>query len=329
MAISSDPSRPAAAAPMHPDIVALIERMAASGFTPNYLLTPEAARAQAEATARVRDAIRTQVSRIENRTIPGPDGDDLPIRLYWPEEADPAARPGPAVVYFHGGGHVVGSLESHDLTSRNLCVDSGCLTVAVDYRLAPEHKFPAAPEDCYAATQWVAANAAELGIDPTRIAVAGESAGGNLAIATALMARMRGGPALAFQVLIYPVADYAFDTQSYRTYADGYGILSARGMEWFREHYLRDDADRSDPLASPLRADLTGLPPALVVTAECDVLRDESIALADKLAAAGVPVEHVDFPGMIHAFYSLAAIIEDGRAAQRLVGDRLRRVFGI
>jgi acetyl esterase len=318
---------------LHPQVVALIERMVASGAKPNYLLTPAEARAQTDAMSKLRDdPVRTPVGRVEDRVIVGPGG-NLTLRLYWPEAADGApvddAEPGPAVLFFHGGGHVVGSLDSHDLTARNLCCDTGCLTVSVDYRLAPEHKFPAAPEDCYAATRWVAEHADELGIDPARIAVSGDSAGGNLAIATALMARDRGGPHLAFQLLVYPVSDYVFDTPSYKTYAEGFGILTAKGMDWFRGHYLRNEADRSDGLAAPLRADLAGLPPALVVTAECDVLHDEGVALYVKLKGAGVPVEHVEYPGMIHGFYSLAAALDDGRAAQKLAGAHLRRAFGI
>lgn len=315
---------------LHPQVVTLIERMKASGARPNYLLSPDAARAQTDAMSKLRDdLVRTPVGKVEERTIDGPGG-DLRLRLYRPDTAGttPETRQ-PAIMFFHGGGHVVGSLDSHDLTARNLCHDSGCLTVSVDYRLAPEHRFPAAPEDCYAATQWVADNAAELGIEPARIAVTGDSAGGNLAIATALLARERGGPAIAYQLLVYPVADYAFDLPSFTTYAEGYGILTAQGMAWFREHYLGSEADRTDWRAAPLRADLTGLPPALVITAECDVLHDEGVALYEKLKAAGVPVEHVEYPGMIHGFYAMAAVLDDGRAAQRLAADRLRAAFGM
>lgn len=315
---------------LHPQVVTLIERMAASGAKPNYMLTPQDARAQTDAMSKQRDdPARTPVGRIEERIIGGPGG-DLKLRLYWPQnDASESDEPGPAVMFFHGGGHVVGSLDSHDLTARHLCVDTDCLTVSVDYRLAPEHKFPAAPEDCYAATLWVAEHADELGIDPARIAVSGDSAGGNLAIATALLARDNRGPAIAFQLLVYPVSDYAFDMPSFATYAEGYGILTAKGMDWFRGHYLNGDDDRTNPLAAPLRGDLAGLPPALVMTAECDVLHDEGIALYEKLKAAGVPVEHVEYPGMIHGFYSMAAVLDDGRAAQKFAGERLRRAFGM
>lgn len=315
---------------LHPQVVALIERMKESGAKPNYLLTPEEARFQTDAMSKLRDdPVRTPVGKVEERAINGPGG-TLRLRLYWPDAtgADPSVRR-PAVLFFHGGGHVVGSLDSHDLTARNLCHDTGCLTVSVDYRLAPEHKFPAAAEDCYAATKWVADNAAALSVDPTRLAVSGDSAGGNLAIVTAMMARDRGGPALAYQLLVYPVSDYAFDTPSFATYAEGYGILTARGMDWFRGHYLNNEADRTDWRAAPLRGDLAGLPPALVITAECDVLHDEGIALYEKLKTAGVPVEHVEYPGMIHGFYSMAAVLDDGRAAQKLAGARLRKAFGM
>jgi acetyl esterase len=312
--------------PLHPQIVALIARAADAGVRPAYELTPAEARAQLEEMSRNRDRDRTPVGSVEDRTIDGPGG-DLALRIYRPEGA--GEGPLPAVVFFHGGGHVLGSLDTHDLVARNLCADSGAVVVNVDYRLAPEHKFPAAPEDSYAATRWVAENAGELGIDPARIAVGGDSAGGNLAAVVALMGREAGGPDICFQLLVYPVVDYACDTPSYAEWADGAGILTARGMEWFRDHYLRGPADRTDWRAAPLRAaDLSNLPPALVITAECDVLHDEGVALAGALAAAGTAVEHREYPGMMHGFYSFAPLVDDGRAAQVFAGERLRAAFG-
>ena len=307
---------------LHPQIVALIERAAAAGVRPTHELTPEEARAQIDEMSRVRDAECTAVRMVADTVIDGPDG-NLTLRFYWPEVEQTELAP--AIMFFHGGGHVIGSLNSHDLVARNLCADTGYLVISVDYRLAPEHKFPAAPEDCFAANQWVAAHSCQLGVDPDRIAVAGDSAGANLAAVVAMMAREAGGPELAFQLLVYPVADFALDTPSYETYAEGAGILTAAGMKWFREHYLNSPEDRGDWRAAPLRAkDFTRLPPAHVITAECDVLHDEGVELAAALAGAGVPVTHRDYSGMMHGFYSFAPVVDDGRAAQRDAAEALR-----
>ena len=238
--------------PLHPQIVALIERAAAAGVRPTQDLTPEEARVQMDEMSRERDKDRTKVRMVADTVINGAGGDDMTMRVYWPDlvQTDLA----PAIMFFHGGGHVIGSLNSHDQVARNLCADTGYLVVSVDYRMGPEHKFPAAPEDCYAATKWVAENTRQLGVDPARIAVAGDSAGANLAAVVAMMARAAGGPDIAFQLLVYPVADYAFDTPSYETYAEGAGILTAAGMNWFRDHYLDGPEDREDWRAAPLRA---------------------------------------------------------------------------
>jgi acetyl esterase len=312
--------------PLHPQIVALIERTAAAGVRPTHELTPEEARTQMDEMSRERDKDRTTVRMVADTVINGAAGDDLTMRVYWPDlvQTDLA----PAIMFFHGGGHVIGSLNSHDQVARNLCADTGYLVVSVDYRMGPEHKFPAAPEDCYAATKWVAENTRQLGVDPARIAVAGDSAGANLAAVVAMMARDAGGPDIAFQLLVYPVTDYAFDTPSYETYAEGAGILTAAGMNWFREHYLNGPEDREDWRAAPLQAsDFSNLPPALVITAEFDVLHDEGVALAKALAAAGVPVEHRDYPGMMHGFYSFAPLVDDGRAAQVHAAAAMRKVL--
>ena len=311
---------------LHPQIVELMRRAEEAGVRPTHELPPVEARAQVERMYKFPNAERTELGSVEDRSIPGPGG-DIPIRIYrsWATEGAPAA----ALMYFHGGGHVVGSLDTHDMVARNLCAVGHCVVIAVDYRLAPEHKFPAAPEDCFAATQWVAGNAADLGIDPARIAVGGDSAGGNLAAVVALMARDAGGPALCYQLLVYPVADYAMDTPSYEQWAEGAGILTAAGMAWYRDCYLSNEADRSDWRAAPLRAaDHSGLPPALVITAECDVLHDESAAYARALTDAGVAVEHRNYPGMMHGFFSLAPVIDDGLEAQTFAGKKLREVFG-
>ncbi|MBS28720.1 MAG: hypothetical protein CL566_07325 [Alphaproteobacteria bacterium] len=307
---------------LHPQIIELIHRAEQAGVRPTHEMTPHEARQQMDEMSRIRDQDRTSVRMVADTVIDGPGG-NLTLRFYWPEVE--RTELAPAIMFFHGGGHVIGSLNSHDLVARNLCADTGYLVISVDYRLAPEAKFPAAPKDCFAATQWVAANTRQLGVDPARIGVAGDSAGANLAAVVAMMAREAGGPDIAFQLLIYPVADFAMDTPSYETYAEGAGILTAAGMAWFREHYLNGPEDRADWRAAPLQAaDFTNLPPALVITAECDVLHDEGVALAAALADAGGTVEHREYPGMMHGFYSFAPVVDDGRAAQLFAAEALR-----
>jgi acetyl esterase len=228
---------------------------------------------------------------------------DVPIRVYTP----PGEGPHPLMVYYHGGGWVVGDLDTHDEPCRQFAVTAGAVVVAVDYRLAPEAKCPAAAEDSYAATCWAVANAAELGADGSRLIVAGDSAGGNLAAVVSMMARDRDGPAIAHQLLIYPVTDNDFERPSYRENAEGY-YLTRDMMQWFWRHYLENDAQAADPVAAPLHGNLAGLPPATVITAGYDPLRDEGIAYAEALAAAGVPVEHRLFEGMIHGFVTLPGL---------------------
>jgi acetyl esterase len=230
-------------------------------------------------------------------------------------------------VYVHGGGWVIGNLEAYDATCRALANAAGCIVVAMEYRLAPEHKFPAAPEDCYAAACWVADNATAMHGDPRRIAIGGDSAGGNLTAVVAQMARDRGRPALVYQLLVYPVTNYSFDTVSYRENADGY-LLTRDAMEWFWNYYLRSAADGSNPLASPLRTNnLRGLPPAMVLTAEFDPLRDEGEAYAVRLREAGVPVTLKHYAGMIHGFFSLGAVLDQGKQAVADAAAALRTAF--
>jgi acetyl esterase len=194
--------------------------------------------------------------------------------------------------------------------------------------MGPEHKFPAAVDDSFAALQWLAANAASLGADPERLGIHGDSAGANLAAVVALMARDRGGPALKLQSLVYPVADYTMNTASYRTFAEGYGLLTAAAMCWFREHYLSSPADTEDWRASPLKAPShAGLPPAIIVTAECDVLHDDGVAYAEALRKAGVEVEYREYPGMVHAFFGMVPIVDDAMNAQRAVWAAFKRAF--
>jgi acetyl esterase len=249
------------------------------------------------------------VARVDTRVIPGPV--EIPVRVYRPSLAADL----PVLMYFHGGGFVICNLDSHDRECRSLANASGCVVVSVDYRLAPEHKFPAAVEDAYSTTCYVAEHAAEFGIDPNRIAVAGDSAGGNLAAVVALMARDRKGPSLKFQLLIYPLTDVLDDSPSMREYGENH-FLTRDLMDWFMEQYFATDADRQSPQASPLRAaDLRGLAPAMIITGECDPLRDQGEAYADRLRSAGVPVVLKRYEGMIHPFVSLAGIVEGGRLA--------------
>jgi acetyl esterase/lipase len=259
--------------------------------------------------------------RVEDIRIPGPAG-AIPARLY-AGRAGTAALPG--VIYFHGGGWVQGDLETHHGLCARLALHAGILVVAVDYRLAPEHKFPAAVEDCLAAYRWLRAQGIELGVDPARVAVAGDSAGGNLAAVVSQLAAGAGAPRPTCQVLIYPALDFSLDTDSHRDLADGHVIPRDR-IAWYTEQYLGGDSDKSDLRASPLRAPtLEGQPPALIVTAGFDPLRDEGRAYADRLRAAGVDVVYREYPGQIHAFVSLTRAIPQGMACTLEIAEYLRR----
>lgn len=251
------------------------------------------------------------VASAVNREMPG-FGGPIGLRVYTPVGDGPF----PLMVFFHGSGFVVCSLDTHDAMCRNLCAGTGCVVVSVDYRLAPEHKFPAAPDDCLAATRWAAENASSLNADAARIFVAGDSAGGNLAAVTALRIRDEGGPALLGQLLIYPVTDY-YDSNmpSMTENAEGFG-LGRDGMIWFWNHYLADPADGNHPHASPFRAaDLSRLPPALVVTAQYDPLRDEGEAYAARLRQAGVPTEMKRWDGVNHGFFFWPGVVDKSGAA--------------
>jgi acetyl esterase len=253
-----------------------------------------------------------EMAGVEDLEIPGPAGNQIPVRVYTPTTGQSLR---PLVVYFHGGGFVIGNIDSHDATCRELAHLAEAVVVSVDYRLAPEHAGPAAAEDCYAATRWVADNAAALGGDPLRLAVAGDSAGGNLAAVVPLIARDRGGPPIAFQLLIYPVTDLTMSQPSMEENAEGY-MLTAAGLRWFYDHYLGGAGDPKDAVLSPLFAsDLSGLPPALVLTAEFDPLRDEGEAYAARLIAAGVPVAVKRYDGLIHGFFAMGLVLDAARAA--------------
>ena len=296
---------------LHPEVRALLEMMDAQAAPPLESQDPVEARGARVEGMKMLGGPPIEIGRVEDLSIPGPGG-DIPIRIY----ADGHGGLRPALVYFHGGGFVFGNLDTHDAVCRALAKESGAVVISVDYRLAPEHKFPAAVEDSYAATQWVAANAERLGIDANRIAVGGDSAGGNLATVIAMRFRDAGGPALAAQILLYPVTDVSsFDTASHREFADGY-FLTRGAMAWFTGHYLASDDHKRSPEASPLLSpNLSGLPPALVITAEFDPLRDEGEAYAQRLRQAGVPVTVTRYPGMIHGFVSMHGVLSGGRQA--------------
>jgi acetyl esterase len=314
--------------PLHPQARAFLDPLNAAGPIDIWTLDPDSLRA-AYGPLLAQRAVEP-VASVVDRAIPGPAG-EIPIRVYTPEEA-PEETPGergplPVLVYYHGGGFVICDLDTHDSICRALANAARCAVVSVDYRLAPEHRFPAGPEDCYAAACWVAEQASSAGFDASRLAVAGDSAGGNLAAVVSLLARDRGGPRIAHQLLIYPVTDCAFDTPSYRENAEGY-LLTREMMRWFWHHYLGRESDAANPLASPLRAEkLGGLPPATVLTAEFDPLRDEGEAYAARLREAGVPVEATRYEGVFHGFFGMTDVLEPAVQAVSQAANALRRAF--
>jgi acetyl esterase len=264
--------------------------------------------------------------QIENRVLPGPDA-PLAVRIYTAATLD-AQQDSPAVVYFHGGAGVFCSLETHDGLCRMLANASGCRVIAVDYRLAPEHQFPAAVEDCYFASAWVAQYARQLRIDPTRIAVAGDSAGGTLAAVVCQRAKELGGPSLALQVLFCPVTDLSRKSESWTAYGEGF-FLDRETLDWAITQYCRPGTDLTDVRISPLRApDLSALPPAHIHTAEFDPLRDEGRAYAQALELAGVPVRYVCHAGMIHHFYCMAGAVSYAQVAIAQAGGAIREALG-
>jgi acetyl esterase len=290
----------------------VLDQMAALKLPKLWEIGPQAGRAAMRAS--IFRGGDTAIGRIENRTMPGPAG-DIAVRVYTPLGKSDDVLPG--FVFYHGGGFVLGDLDSHDDLCRCLANGSGCRTVAIDYRLAPENPFPAAVDDCFAATTYIASHAVEFGIDPARLAVGGDSAGGNLAAVVCQLAKMQGAPKIAFQLLIYPVTQLGADaeTRSMRENAKGY-FLEKESMDWFTKLYCPDMAHRTDPRLSPLLCgDLSSLPPAYVVTAGFDPLRDEGKDYADKLDAAGVPITYVNYPGMVHGFFSMRSLIPKAREA--------------
>jgi acetyl esterase len=296
------------------DIQALLWLNERAGPPPLHTLSPTRARAvAAEALASV-DARPRAISHVRD-LAPGPGGPPAPIRVYVPRTY---ALGGPALVYYHGGGGVIGSVASSDAACRALAADIGCVVASVEYRLAPEHRFPAGIQDAIAAHRWVVANARRLDADPARIAVGGDSMGANFSAVICQQARADGGPMPALQLLIYPAVDLAFETPSFAELGDGF-LLTRDLMRWFRANYLRDAADIGDPRASPIRAvdgpGLSGLPPAIIATAGFDPLRDDGEQYAHALRAAGVAVDYRCYPGLIHGYLSMTGLVREARRA--------------
>ena len=307
---------------LHPQAESLLEDLAAERVPPVDALSPAAVRA-ASRERFVREESPDVGGDVRDLAIAGPDG-DLPIRVYEPGDEGPH----PVLVYFHGGGWVRGDLDTHDELCRDLTRRVGCLTISVGYRRAPEHPFPAAAVDAHGAFEWAADHVASLGGDPDRIAVAGDSAGGNLAAVTALMARDGDGPAPVHQVLFYPVTDHAFDTDSYLEHPDD-PVLSRAAMEWYWDQYLDRAIDGRHPYASPLAArDLSGTAPATVITAGVDPLRDDGRAYADRLADADVPVSYSEYDDVFHAFVAFPEL-DRAEEARAETASALRDAFGV
>lgn len=289
---------------------------------PMHTLSPQEARQAYAAGAQVLEVAPRHLARVEHIVLQGREGHPIPARLYAPQ----AQAPLPALVFLHGGGFTIGGLDTHDVLCRELSHGAGCAVVAVDYRLAPEHRFPTAVHDCWDALAALESRAAELGLDAARLAVGGDSAGGTLAAVCALEAR-NAGLALSLQLLIYPGTVPDMGTDSHKTFADGF-ILSAEMIRWFFDHYI-DEAERADWRFSPLHADdLEGVAPAWLALAECDPLHDEGLLYADRLRHAGVPVDLEIYRGVTHEFIKMGRVLPEARAFHADAARALRRAFG-
>jgi len=305
--------------PLTPEYQAMLEQLAAQPGPPLSSLTPAEARQIYQMMRPVNPELK--VGAVIDRNVSGPAG-EIPVRIYTPAGSGPF----PVLLNFHGGGWVIGDLETTDAACRDFCNTAGCVVISVDYRLAPEHRYPAAVEDCYAATRWAADNMTSLNGNG-RLAVSGESAGGNLAAVVCLLAREQGGPRIDFQLLLYPVTDCDLSRGSYAENGTGY-LLELDTMRWFWNQYCPDPATRTEPNASPLRAaNLAGLPPALIVTAEFDPLRDEGEAFGRALQAAGGQAEICRFDGLVHDFIATAQIFAASRSAFEATCARLRQAL--
>ena len=307
---------------LDPQAKQFLDTLDSLNMPPYEVIGPTEARAASAATAKL---IGPPLPVAETRDLAAPrPGGEISLRLYRPQGGGPQQ---PALVYLHGGGWVLGDIPTHARLATEIVHGAGCAVILVEYRLAPENKFPAAADDAFAALQWTLDHAADLGLDPNRIAIGGDSAGANLAAAACLMAKDRNALMPLAQILIYPVVDCDFDRPSYRDNANGY-LLTRDSMKWFWQCYVATESDMLHPYASPLRAkDLSGLPQALVITAEYDPLRDEGEAYARRLAEAGVPATLTRYEGMIHAFIRRTDIFDQAHKAQQEVCRTLREVF--
>ena len=305
--------------PVTPEVQSILDFIAAAEGPPREEIDPAELRQSYAALSLVES--RPEMASVTDRVVSGPGG-DIPVRVYVPTD-EPGPRP--VLVYFHGGGWVIGSVDTHDGTVRAVADGSGVTVVSVDYRLAPEHPFPAAIDDCLAAVRWVVQHADELDVDPGRLALGGDSAGGNLAAIAAQELNMSGDASVRFQLLVYPVTDGTMAHPSIDENAEGYFLTKAT-MTWFWQQYV-GDGDRTGPRVSPLHASddaLAAAPPTLVITAEYDPLRDEGEAYAARLAAAGVDATATRYDGMIHGFFSLRDLIPEGKAAVDQACEALR-----
>jgi acetyl esterase len=310
--------------PLDPQIDTILQLIKTSGLPEVWQLTPDQAREQYLTRVR-RLEYKQAVHRTEDRRIPGPNS-DIPIRIYWPREAK-HGESFPVLLWLHGGGFVIGNLDTHDSVCRMLAVQADCMVVAVDYRLAPECKFPAAVDDCHAALKWLALRGTEIGADPRRIAVGGDSAGGNLAAVLAILARDEGYPPLSLQLLIYPCTAPEPETASHRKFAEGY-VLSRNSIVWFYKHYQRGRADANDFRFAPLlQEDLSKLPPAFVLVAGYDPLRDEGIDYAKRLIEAGNRVTLSNYEGMVHGFFLMGGAVDAAKRAVAQSAEQLREAF--
>lgn len=306
---------------LDPVMKAFLDQMALQPGPKMWEVAPSEGREAFAALMQLAGPKDVPIGKAVDTVAKGPAG-DIPIRNYSPVGAGSAALP--TLIYYHGGGYVIGNLDTHDGLCRMMANESGMRVIAVDYRLAPEHRFPAAVEDACAALEWIETHVSDLGVDTNRLAVGGDSAGGGLAAAVAQWAKARGGPKLAFQMLLFPVTQIGGETRSMRENAEGY-FLEKQTLDWFFEHYLETGADKSDLRMSPLLAkDVSGLPPAYLMTAEYDPLHDEGIAYADRLRAVGVPVTVADYPGLVHDFVYLQAVLPQAGEALRRACAALR-----
>jgi acetyl esterase len=308
---------------LDPDAAAVYKAFQKAGRPPYETVSPAEARALYLKGRAVTNPEPPELKSVQPLAIPSPSG-SIPARVYTPMKLRQANGLAPCLVFFHGGGWVIGDLDSHDVVCRKLADEGQLIVISVDYRLAPEHKFPAAIDDAIAATKWIAANATPLGIDASRLTVGGDSAGGNLAAVVAISARDGDGPAIAGQVLIYPAIDFAMTHPSHSEPETSI-LLTHSVIRWFRDHYLNGAADVHDWRASPARAEtLVGLPPAYVLTAGADPLRDEGDEYAARLKEAGVTVTHRTFPGQFHGFFTMGKLLQPANIAASEIGAWLR-----